>query len=408
MPPQQAVCALKASPGSPPQAPRGPSPRPTNPEADRQWLQRQSQIMIVDDELINIKVTQRYLEKDGYLNFIPVTDATRVMDLIQVERPDLILLDVVMPRVSGLDILQQLRADPETAGIPVVILTASVEPDIKQRALSLGATDFLAKPVDASELVPRVKNVLTVKSHQDHLERYTEELEEAVRMRTYELAMSRKQVIQCLARAAEYRDDDTGKHIIRVGRYARMIAEQLGFSVDDAELVEQAAQLHDVGKIAIPDAILKKPGKLDPDEYDYMKRHCLFGRRIIEPYSDFDREVLRNHPDLGARILNVETSPVIQLAAKIALTHHERWDGTGYPLGLAGEDIPIEGRITAVADVFDALSSARPYKQPFPREKCFQILRADSGSHFDPRVIEAFFQRAQEIVATQIEYADIV
>ena len=364
--------------------------------------------MIVDDELINIKVTQRYLEKDGYLNFIPVTDATRVMDLIQVERPDLILLDVVMPRVSGLDILQQLRADPETAGIPVVILTASVEPDIKQRALSLGATDFLAKPVDASELVPRVKNVLTVKSHQDHLERYTEELEEAVRMRTYELAMSRKQVIQCLARAAEYRDDDTGKHIIRVGRYARMIAEQLGFSVDDAELVEQAAQLHDVGKIAIPDAILKKPGKLDPDEYDYMKRHCLFGRRIIEPYSDFDREVLRNHPDLGARILNVETSPVIQLAAKIALTHHERWDGTGYPLGLAGEDIPIEGRITAVADVFDALSSARPYKQPFPREKCFQILRADSGSHFDPRVIEAFFQRAREIVATQIEYADIV
>jgi putative two-component system response regulator len=248
---------------------------------------------------------------------------------------------------------------------------------------------------------------LVTKCYQNQLANQARRLEEAVQKRTAELAASREEVILCLARAGEFRDNETGNHVVRVGKFVGIIARELGYSEDRVKILEQAAQLHDVGKIAIPDEILLKPGKLDPEEYEFMQRHCLFGRKIIEQMPQHEKERFRKHPELGARLLNVQSSPVLGVAALIALTHHEWWDGHGYPLGLAGEDIPIEGRMTAVADVFDALSTKRPYKNPIPRKECFAMMEKDRGTHFDPKVLDAFFRRRQEIIQVQIDCADL-
>lgn len=367
---------------------------------------KRSRIMIVDDEPYNILVVRKFLEAAGYRNFITTSKSVQTIDLIRREQPDILLLDIMMPDVSGLDILQLLHTDPVLRRLPVIVLTASAENSVRARALELGAADFLSKPVEPSELGPRIQNVLAAKVHRDQLQQYSEELERKVRLQMQELEESRREVIYCLARAAEYRDDDTGQHVIRVGMYAGIIARELGLSADRVEQIELAAQLHDVGKIGIPDAILLKPGKLDTDEFDFIKKHCKFGKNIINPISSHESQRLKTHTDVGARILETPSSPILKLASIIAQTHHERWDGTGYPLGLSGEDIPLEGRITAVADVFDAVSSERPYKKPFPRKKCFEILKEGRGTHFDPDVLDAFFRRTEDIVAVQIECMD--
>jgi putative two-component system response regulator len=321
--------------------------------------------------------------------------------------PDLVLLDIVMPRFTGLDILAAIRADAQFAHIPVVMLTALEDHQTKCQALSQGATDFLAKPVDPSELVSRVRNVLVVKAHYDHLRCHAADLERMVKERTAQLEASHQNVIHCLARAAEFRDDDTGRHVLRVGCYAAIIARQLGWDESAVQMLQQAAQLHDVGKIGIPDAILGKPGKLTPQEFETIQKHCGFGKRIFESLTDSEWSVWRKHAELGQRILGDCPSPVLEMAAQIALTHHERWDGTGYPIGLAGEDIPLVGRITAVADVFDALSTKRSYKAAFPLEKCFEILTEGRGKHFDPTVLDAFFAVREKIVSVQISYAEV-
>ena len=248
--------------------------------------------------------------------------------------------------------------------------------------------------------------MLTVKRHHDHMEQYAHELEAEVLRRTAELARSRQEVIHCLARAAEFRDDDTGRHVLRVGKYARLIGAELGWKGERLNMLEQAAQLHDIGKIGIPDSILLKPGKLGPEEIEIMHKHAGFGKRIMETLPEHESNVLRKHTELGSRLLQETDSPILALASTISLSHHEKWDGSGYPLGLAGEDIPIEGRITAVADVFDALSSKRPYKPPFPLLKCFELLEEGRGKHFDPLVLDAFFRCRPEIVKTQLQYAD--
>jgi len=363
-------------------------------------------ILIVDDEMLNIEVVQRYLQIGGFKNIISTDHSGQALPLIGAHRPDLVLLDIQMPDINGLQILSAVRSDPALSQTPVIILTGCSDPETKLIALRAGATDLLAKPVHSEELLARISNVLKVKAFQDQLGFHSEQLEDAVRSRTAELEASRLEVIHCLARAAEFRDDDTGQHVLRVGRYTRIIGEQMGFSPEELDILEPAAQLHDVGKIGIADSILLKPGKLTQDEFEQMQRHCGFGKRIADPISESDARILRQHAEIGARIMDSSRSPILDLAKQIALTHHERWDGSGYPLGLAGEDIPLCGRITAVADVFDALSSKRPYKPAFPLKKCFEIMAEGRGKHFDPVVLDAFFAKRADIIEVQITSAD--
>ena len=321
------------------------------------------------------------------------------------ECPDLVLLDVMMPNVDGLQILEQMRTDDRLRYVPVLILTAVSDPKTKTRALQLGATDFLAKPVDPADLQPRVRNALLGKAHQDELESYAERLEQEVRLRTAELEASRQDMIFCLACAGEYRDQETGNHVVRVGLFAGIVARQLGIDSETADLLEQAALLHDVGKIGVSDLILLKPGKLSDAEYMLMKKHCEFGRNIIQPSTDIR---WRNVGNRHACSIPVGQSPIMALAARIAFSHHERWDGSGYPEGLMGEEIPIEGRIVAVVDVFDALSSVRPYKAAIGADECFKIMEEGRGTHFDPAVFDAFMAAKNSILRVQHEYADPV
>ncbi|MCA9137405.1 MAG: response regulator [Planctomycetales bacterium] len=362
-------------------------------------------IMIVDDEIANVLVAKKLLSQAGHKDFETTTDSTLAMNMVHTYKPDVVLLDINMPHVDGISLLSQIRSCEQFRHLPVLILTANTHSEVKLRCLDLGATDFLIKPIDPMELAPRVRNALQSKMYHDQLLLHASELEKTVMRRTKELEKSRREVIYCLARAAELRDNDTGNHVIRVGRYAGVIARNLGLPTQFVNDLELAAQLHDVGKIAIPDAILLKPGKLEPEEYEVIKGHVKHGRQIIKPFAAHDAATMRTHVQTGTDILSDGTS-LMRLAASIAQTHHEKYDGTGYPIGLAGEDIPIEGRITAVADVFDALSSERPYKKSMPREKCFEILEEGRGTHFDSKVLDAFFCGAAEIVAIQVEFAD--
>ena len=367
---------------------------------------RDARIMIVDDEPLNIMTFRQHLRSEGYKNFICCEKSTDALQLIREAEPDVLLLDINMPEVSGLDILRVLGLDPALQHIPVLVLTAATDPAIRREALDLGASDFLSKPVEPDELIPRVRNAVILKQHFDMATNEAARLERQVERRTRQLEATRQQLILSLARAAEHRDDDTGNHVLRVGRYAAIIAAGMGYPEDQLQMLEQAAQLHDVGKIGIPDSILFKPGRLDPEQYELMKRHCALGKQIIQPISEKEWEVLKTHTRRGENLLHVRSSPLLMLAARIAQTHHEKYDGSGYPLGLSGKDIPLEGRIVAVADVFDALSSARPYKKPFSREKSFQILEDGRGSHFDPDVLDAFFRMSEQIISTQLTLMD--
>jgi putative two-component system response regulator len=367
---------------------------------------KSSRILIVDDEPAQIRGLKQYLSEAGFSNFVTTSDPTEVVNLIRQGKPDLILLDVVMPEVSGIDLLHLFNLDPAMQHVPVIVLTENSDRDLKHVCLELGASDFLGKPVDPMDLLPRVRTLLLNKHYRDQQASHAEWLEEQVRKRTAELAASREEVVHCLARAGEFRDDDTGHHVVRVGKYVAVIARALGFTPARVEIVELAAQLHDIGKIGIPDAILHKAGKLDPEQYAIMKTHCAIAKEIIQPLPPQDTALLRSHARLGANMLHVPSSPLLMLAARIAQTHHEWWDGSGYPLGLKGNDIPIEGRMTAVADVYDALSTRRSYKEAFPREKCFEILEEGRGRHFDPQVLDAFIASADEIIRIQLDYMD--
>ena len=361
-----------------------------------------AKIAIVDDEPINIKVVRKHLQGVGYENFVTTSQARSAIDLITAEQPDVVLLDVMMPEVDGITILRTMRADPRLQHIPVLILTAATDQATRLNALEAGATDFLAKPVDISELIPRLRNALLVKAHQDHLANYSQQLADEVRLRTFELEESRLQVIHCLAQAGEYRDDTTGRHVLRVGRYTTILARELGFDQSQAAMMGLAALLHDVGKIGVPDAILLKPGPLEPSEREVIKRHCEIGSRIVEPGADEVWQAVT-----GCRIAaGSAPQPLLDTAKTIALSHHEKWDGSGYPGRLAGEQIPIEGRIVAVADVFDALSSVRPYKAALPPERCLEIMAQDRGKHFDPAVFDALSRRIEDVLRIHTENAD--
>jgi putative two-component system response regulator len=372
-----------------------------------------AQILIVDDQETNIEVVRRYLELEGYRNVQGLTDPTRVMAYVQRMQPDLLLLDIMMPEISGMALLGQLRESAWGEHLPVIILTAADDPATKTRALDLGATDFLGKPIDPVELVPRVRNALLAKSYQDSLRKQTETLErlvaertEALVQRTQELEASRLEVLHCLGRACEYRDNETGRHVVRVGRYVGLLGRAIGLDEETVSLYELAAPLHDVGKIGVPDAILLKPGRLTPEEYELIKRHAAYGKQALDTMASEHWQVLKTHTQIGEGIFGQCRSPILKMAATIALTHHERWDGTGYPLGLAGLDIPLEGRLTAVADVFDSLSCKRPYKPPLPIDRCFEIMIEERAKHFDPDLLDAFLDLRKQIVGIQIQLAE--
>ncbi len=376
------------------------------PGAMVETLSQTAKVMIVDDEPVNVKVVQKYLKLAGYQHFVTSTDPRPVMEMISQEMPDVILIDIMMPFVSGLQILQSLRDDERLAHVPTIVLTASDNEQTKMEALELGAADFLSKPVNSAELIVRVRNALLVKTHHDHLKNYARDLERQVRRRTAELAASRLELIHCLARTADFRDNETGRHVVRVGRYAEIIAQGLGMDEQFVELIGHAAPLHDMGKVGIPDCVLLKPGKLVRDEFEIMQKHTVYGERAFEPMSDEEWQTFRSHTFMGEMIMDVQSSPIITMAAKIALTHHEKWDGTGYPTGLKGSEIPLSGRITAIADVFDALSSKRPYKPAFELDRCFQIMEEGRGTHFDPKALDAFLAGRGAVAQVYAELAD--
>ncbi|MEA2506411.1 MAG: cyclic di-GMP phosphodiesterase [Actinomycetota bacterium] len=335
----------------------------------------QACILIIDDLPQNVRLLERVLRKSGYYEIHTLTDSRLAIDVVARISPDLILLDLEMPHFSGFDVMDQLRPYVAAKGyLPILVLTADADPEAKRRALSYGAKDFLTKPFDHEEVLLRIKNMLETGDLHAKLKRQNDVLDHKVRERTMELEDARVEILMRLAIAAEFRDDDTGQHTKRVGATAALIAEELMLPPDEVELLRLAAPLHDVGKIGIADSILLKPGRLREDEFEVMKRHTL----------------------LGALILSGSKVKLLRRAEEIARTHHERWAGGGYPLGAVGEDIPLSGRIVAVADVFDALTHERPYKAAWPVEDAVAEILHQRGRQFDPDVVDAFL-RALEL-----------
>jgi putative two-component system response regulator len=330
-----------------------------------------ARILIVDDEQGNVDVLSRMLKAAGYGTITGLTDSTRTLRVVQEFAPDLILLDLSMPVMDGFAVLEQLAPMmPTDSYLPILILTGDMRFEARQRALSSGAKDFLLKPFDMTEVLLRIRNLLETRFLYLLLQEQNQNLEVRVASRTRELEEARVEVLQRLSEAAEYRDDDTGQHTRRVATLSVAIGRAMGLDHYTLELLRWSAPLHDVGKIGVPDAVLLKPGRLTTAEMDVMKTHTT----------------------IGARILMGGQSPLIQMAETIALNHHERWDGKGYPKGLRGEDIPLEARLVAVADVYDALTHARPYRAAWTVEETRTEIACGAGSHFDPDIVDLFLQ----------------
>jgi putative two-component system response regulator len=335
-----------------------------------------ARILVVDDEEANLHLLRRILERSGYTNVITTPDGGDVSSLVDELSPDLILLDLHMPDPDGFAILRALVPRIDGPGLlPVLVLTGDASSETKRAALSLGARDFLAKPFDATEALLRIRNLLDTRRLYTALGQQNARLESRVIERTYDLKKSEVEILERLARACEIRDDETGRHTQRVGEMAGAIAEAMGMDAHFVELIRRTAPLHDIGKMGIADSILLKPGALTIEE----------------------TLIMRTHTTIGAKILSGGTSELMVMAEGIALSHHERWDGCGYPNCLAGDDVPIEARIVAVADTFDALSHNRPYRVSLPLHLIVAELRRESGLQFDPyivdRMLEAGLQR---------------
>lgn len=327
-----------------------------------------SRIMIVDDEQVNLKLLEKMLRAEGYTNLVSVSDPRQVRDAYCAEPTDLILLDLNMPFMNGYDVMAQLKELEDPLLPPILVLTAQGSRDFLMRALNEGARDFLSKPFDRYELLARVRNLLEA-----HLAlRLTFDkkgvLEEMVRKRTAEVIQSRLEIVQRLGRASEYRDNETGRHILRMSHSAALLAKQIGWSKERCDLMLYASPMHDLGKIGISDTIMLKPARL----------------------TDEERAIMETHTTIGADILSGSNNELLETARVIALTHHEKWDGSGYPRKLAGEAIPMEGRVAAIVDVFDALTSIRPYKKAWPVEEAVEDMRKNSGTHFEPKLVDHF------------------
>ena len=320
-------------------------------------------LLVVDDEPTNLQVLRHVLDKDYRLLF--ATDGTRALQLARQEQPRLVLLDVMMPGMDGYAVCAALKADPATAAIPVIFVTALADAVDETRGFDAGGVDYITKPVSAPVVRARVRTHLSL-------------------VRMDELRETRLQIVQRLGRAAEYKDNETGMHVIRMSHFSKLLALAAGHSPAWAEDLLNAAPMHDVGKIGIPDAVLRKPGPLDAAEWDTMRRH----------------------PEIGAEIIGDHPSGLLQLAREIALAHHEKWDGSGYPRGLAGEAIPVSARIVAVADVFDALTTRRPYKEPWPVQDALDHITAQAGKHFDPALVALFVPLVPQLLEIRARWSD--
>lgn len=320
-------------------------------------------LLLVDDEPTNLQVLRHVLQADYRLLF--ATDGARALQVAREQRPDLVLLDIMMPNMDGYAVCCALKADAATASIPVIFITALDDSQDETAGFDVGGVDYLTKPVSPPVVRARVRTHLSL-------------------VRMDELRETRLQIVQRLGRAAEYKDNETGLHVIRMSHFAQLLALAAGCSPAWAEDLLNAAPMHDVGKIGIPDAVLRKPGPLDADEWATMRRH----------------------PEIGAEIIGEYPSGVLQLAREIALAHHEKWDGSGYPRGLAGEAIPLSARIVAIADVFDALTTRRPYKEPWPVQEAMNHIAAQAGKHFDPALVALFAPLLPQLLEIRARWAE--
>jgi len=341
-------------------------------------------ILIVDDEASNVLLLEKLLSNEGYSNITSTQYPLEVLQLFKKQNFDLILLDIDMPVLDGYGVLEQLNEYTDNNLPAILVLTAQNLQEFRQRALDCGARDYVTKPFNIRELVSRVYNLLEVQIAHKFLNNQNQILEARVRKRTQEIVETRLQIVRHLGRAAEYRDNETGLHIIRMSKMAVVIAEGAGLDEEQCEMLLNAAPMHDIGKIGIPDRILLKPGKLDADEWEIMKTHAA----------------------IGEKVLSNDTSALMVMAKTIAGSHHEKWNGEGYPRGLSGEDIPLVGRITAIADVFDALTSVRTYKKEWSIDKAKELIISESGKQFDPRLVEVFIEKLSEIIKIKVEHAE--
>lgn len=332
-------------------------------------------VLVVDDTPENIDILVGILAPSYKVKV--AIDGPKALALAVKTQPDIILLDVMMPGMSGYEVCKRLKLEPLTCHIPVIFVTALSDVSDETQGFELGAVDYITKPVSAPVVKARVKT---------HLALYDQKrlLEQEVKARTKELEETRFEIIRRLGRAAEYKDNETGLHVVRMSHYARLLAIESGLPAQYCELIYNAAPMHDIGKIGTPDSILKKPGKLNEQEWQEMQRHA----------------------EIGAEIIGEHADPLLEMARRIAISHHEKWDGSGYPNGLSGADIPLEGRIIAIADVFDALTSIRPYKKAWSVEETVALIESESGKHFDPELVVHFKQVVDEAIKIRDSYGE--
>jgi len=344
-----------------------------------------SRILVVDDKPANVMLLEQLLEEEGYENVLSTTDSRKVVDLYLSEKIDMILLDIRMPYMDGIEVMHALK---EVIGdedyLPILVLTAQTDMETRQQALAAGARDFLTKPFQPWEVFQRIHNLLETRIFYNNQRLRADVLDSEVKKRTKEIRETQLEVVRRLGRAGEYRDNETGAHVERMSKSCRLLALKAGMGEEFAELIVQASPMHDVGKIGIPDKILLKPGRLTPEE----------------------RVIMETHVEIGVDIIGDFNSDMLEMARQIAGSHHEKWDGSGYPNGLSSENIPIEGRIAAICDVFDALTSARPYKKAWPVEEAIAFLQENAGSHFDPKLIELFIEIIPDVLSLREEHPD--